>query len=202
MWALLIFTLVCAYIQDTKDAHDVNYDIGDRIWRAIRAAWCNLEITKMTMTTLTEQIALQEASWNHVTPLERLCQKFFAILTRPHLRRHHLHLTTILPLSHPHQNSNYEIIKAILITILPANGRLSLSAKNLLTDHTYSAVSHKQSLFARTASFCVSYICLFIKCVLLSLFMSVSRDILLFLRCQLMPIKKRQFLYLFDFVFV
>ena len=83
----------------------------------------------MTMTTLTEQIALQEASWNHVTPLERLCQKFFAILTRPHLRRHHLHLTTILPLCHTHQNSTDVIIKAILITILAAPGRLSLTAE-------------------------------------------------------------------------
>ena len=43
--------------------------------------------------------------------------------------RHHLHITTILPLCHSHQNSNDEIIKAILITILPAPSRLSLSAE-------------------------------------------------------------------------
>ena len=43
--------------------------------------------------------------------------------------RHHLHITTILPLCHSHQSSNDEIIKAILITILPAPGRLSLSAE-------------------------------------------------------------------------
>ena len=119
----------CLCIQDPEDAHDANCDFGERIWRAYAAPWCNLEITTMTMTTLTEQIALQEASWNHVTPLERLCQKFFAILTRPHLRRHHLHITTIFPfLCHPHQGC---ISCGILVSGIRARGVSSEHMENM-----------------------------------------------------------------------